>query len=83
MDHVHDSRTDEETSLEAAIIERLGVHVEVKDVLHGDGLVLVSVHFPELPAADLLNWKEWLHTELRALAVEQGEGLVIAPSYVE
>ena len=48
MDHVHTSRTEDEASLEATIIERLGVHVEVKDVVHSTGLVMVSIHFPEL-----------------------------------
>jgi len=80
---VHKSRTDEEASLDVAIIERLGVHVEVKDVVHRGGLTLVSVHFPELSDAELLTWKEWLQTELRALAAEQPDGPVIAPYYVD
>ena len=76
-------QSDLETSLEAAIIERLGVHVEVKEVLHGSGLVMVFIDFPELSASDLLEWKEWVHTELRALAAEQPDGLVLAPYYAE
>ena len=76
-------RIDEQALLETAIIERLGVHVEVKDVRHSKRLVLVSVHFPELPGDDLLAWKEWLHTELRALAAEQPDGPVVAPHYVD
>ena len=83
MDHVHTSRTEEEASLEATIIERLGVHVEVKDVVHSTGLVMVSIHFPELPDAELLAWKEWLQTELRALAAQQSDGLVLAPYYLD
>ena len=55
----------------------------MKDVVHSSGLVLVSVQFPELLDADLLAWKEWLHTELRAFAAQQPDGLVIAPYYVD
>ena len=59
-------RSDEEASLEAEIIERLGVHVDVKDVRHGSDLVLVPIHFPELSPGELSAWREWLHSELRA-----------------
>lgn len=76
-------RNDEETSLEAKIIDRLGMHVDVKDVRHGNDLVMVSIHFPELSPGDLLAWKEWLHTELRALAAERPDGPAIAPYYPE
>ena len=77
------SRRDDEASLEAAIIERVGGRVEVKDVLHGGQLVLVDVHLGEQDEDDFLTCKEWLHTELRALAAERGEGKVLAPHYVD
>lgn len=71
-------------SLRAVITDRLSKRVKVVEVVRQDGsdYVLVRIQLPEMPQRDLLALQEWVQTELRAVDVEQWEGLVIAPIYV-
>ena len=76
------TRSDE--PLRAAIFERLGERVEVTDVaLDGSWLVFVTIRVPDQPDGELRAVKEWVHTELQALAAAHPDHPVLAPHYVE
>jgi hypothetical protein len=71
-------------SLRTAITDRLGKRVEVVEVVRPDDseYVLVRIRLPEMPLPELLALQEWVQAELRVVAAEHGDDLVIVPLYV-